>query len=213
MSTGKLLEIEGTIFKNWKVVSYAFSKHNKRLFNCICIGCNTNRIMIGTRLIQGKIGICFTCTGRKGGLLKNSLIDGFEKFVIKNTEGCWGWKGCAPVNPGYGQFRHGMKLERAHRASWIIHFGEIPKGMHICHTCDNRICSNPQHLFMGTAHDNLKDMFDKKRHHNSKLTDDQVREIRQMLLLKKTGVEISKIYNVTPYTISNIKLNKTRRLA
>ncbi len=95
---------------------------------------------------------------------KQTLEQGYEKFVIRNEQGCWGWSGCKPANPGYGQFRHGMNLERAHRASWKIHFGEIPKGMYVLHTCDNRTCSNPEHLFLGTQTDNMRDMIQKGNH-------------------------------------------------
>lgn len=146
---------------------------------------------------------------------KQTLQEGYEKFVIKYPEGCWGWSGCAPKNPGYGQFRFSMKKERAHRASWIIHFGEIPKGMFVLHTCDNRICSNPDHLFLGTNLDNINDMLKKKRHkfmwqkgsknHMAKLNEEKVKEIRNRLSDGEIGRRLAFEYNVDPMTISNIK--------
>ena len=96
-------------------------------------------------------------------MIKNTLLTGFEKFVIKNQDACWGWSGCAPKNPGYGQFRHNMKSERAHRASWILHYGKIPDGKYVLHTCDNRICSNPKHLYLGTSIDNNRDLLLRNR--------------------------------------------------
>ncbi len=94
---------------------------------------------------------------------KQTLQEGYEKFVIKNDSGCWGWKGCIPPSVGYGQFRHEGKLERAHRASWILINGEIPKDKQVLHTCDNRICSNPEHLYLGTSADNNRDILERKR--------------------------------------------------
>lgn len=142
---------------------------------------------------------------------KQTLKEGYEKFVVKNNNGCWSWKGCH-ANPGYGQFRYGMKKERAHRASWIIHFGEIPKGKFVLHKCDNKICSNPEHLFLGTNLDNIKDMISKKRHPTigiknntagAKLTIEQIKEIRNSANI--TNKELAKKYNVHYVTIGLIK--------
>lgn len=145
---------------------------------------------------------------------KQTIQQGYEKFVIKNPDGCWGWTGCKS-NPGYGQFRFNMKRERAHRASWIINFGEIPKGMFVLHKCDNRICSNPEHLFLGTNLDNIKDMISKKRHsyigakgsknHMAKLTEKQVLEIRRRLSMGETNTSLAKEFFLHYNTILDIK--------
>jgi hypothetical protein len=153
---------------------------------------------------------------------KQTLKEGFDKFVIRNPGACWGWSGCAPKNPGYGQFRHENKLERAHRASWILHFGEIPKGKFVLHKCDNKICSNPEHLFLGTSLDNIKDMISKNRspvlskhgedNPRAKLTWDIVNKIREKLMEKTLNqASIARIFNIGPWHISAIKLNKIWR--
>ncbi len=99
------------------------------------------------------------------------------------------------------------KNDLAHRASYRIHKGEIPEGMLVCHTCDNKRCTNPEHLFLGTYKDNTQDMHKKKRgqygikHHRCKLNDEKVKEIKKLL---KMGVKMNRIaddYNVSDGTI------------
>ena len=151
---------------------------------------------------------------------KQTLLEGFNKFVIRNEKGCWGWTGCAPKKPGYAQFRSCMKIFRAHRASWIIHFGEIPKGMLVLHKCDNKICSNPDHLFLGTDRDNILDYLKKYKKNtisisgennmHSKLKKEHVLYIRNNSQVKRK--ELSKMFDVSLTCINDILLNKTWRL-
>jgi hypothetical protein len=91
-----------------------------------------------------------------------------ERFWIKVDTGgiCWEWLG--GKNPkGYGHLNreiNGRNLPiRAHRFSWMIHYGEIPEGMCVCHKCDNPGCVRPEHLFLGTISDNGKDAWRKGR--------------------------------------------------
>lgn len=145
---------------------------------------------------------------------KQTMAEGYNKFVIKSPSGCWGWSGCAPKNPGYGQFRYEMKLVRSHRASWILHFGPIPKGMSVLHTCDNRICSNPDHLFLGSQRDNMKDLLSKKKHISSKIKgtfcmkDEDIQRVRKLLKEDASPYEIARIFNVAHTTIYKVKNNK-----
>jgi hypothetical protein len=111
------------------------------------------------------------------------------------------------------------KAERAHRLSWAIHYGPIPVGLFVCHKCDNRKCVRPDHLFLGTAKDNLSDMGRKGRqflqicperrrrgvdHFNSKLNDSMVIEMRQLRengwtltkLGEKFGIHFSTVHDV-----------------
>lgn len=95
--------------------------------------------------------------------MKKTLADRFWMKVIK-TDGCWKWTG-AKHPFGYGMIRAGGTQEKitSSRASWLVHFGDIPPGMMVCHKCDNPECTNPEHLFLGTGTDNMEDREDKSR--------------------------------------------------
>lgn len=85
------------------------------------------------------------------------------RYKVNKDNGCWEWIG-AMSNTGYGIVKHLGKRIGAHRASWIIHFGEINDiKMFVCHKCDNRKCINPDHLFLGTNSDNMRDCYQKGR--------------------------------------------------
>lgn len=75
---------------------------------------------------------------------------------------CWEWLGTKNPN-GYGSFSSRYFSGLAHRASWEIFVGLIPDGLFICHKCDNKSCVNPEHLFLGTQHDNMQDKAQKDR--------------------------------------------------
>lgn len=148
---------------------------------------------------------------------KNDRLNiNFENLVIRKT-GCWGWKGDTDSRRGYGRvvYLARNKSIPAHVASWKIHRGDVPKKMCVLHKCDNRSCTNPDHLFLGTNYENVRDMVYKDRQAkgsrcgNSKLKEDQVSEIKKMLLSGKDKVEISKLFNVTKECIHHIKIGKT----
>lgn len=140
------------------------------------------------------------------------LKDHFEKFVVKNENDCWEWNGCKVH--GYANFNHRRKIMKAHRASWLIHKGEIPKSMFVLHKCDVRHCTNPSHLFLGNQTDNMKDMASKHRTKiRCKLTLQQVFEIKNLLKLEVPMAKIAKKYNVSTNSIWEIKSGRSWKSA
>lgn len=88
---------------------------------------------------------------------REKLIKKFwSKVNIKSEDECWEWTNHI-LPTGYGQFRIGDKKFRAHRVSWVISRGSIPKDKLVLHTCDNKKCVNPNHLYIGDHSDNTYD--------------------------------------------------------
>jgi len=79
------------------------------------------------------------------------------------TSGCWEWRG-AGDNRGYGQYTYLGSKYKAHRFSWMLKHKTIQDGLWVLHKCDNKCCVNPDHLFLGTASDNMQDCLSKGRH-------------------------------------------------
>jgi hypothetical protein len=91
-----------------------------------------------------------------------SLEERFWSKVMRGADGeCWEWQGGR--DHGYGSIGRGKGSVRANRLSWELHNGPIPDGKHVLHTCDNRSCCNPAHLYIGTDVENARDRVERGR--------------------------------------------------
>lgn len=138
-----------------------------------------------------------------------------EKWLLNKKTGCWEWQ-AAKFPSGYGvfYFKHkGQLINRAHRASYILHCGDIPKRQFICHTCDNPGCVKPDHLWAGTAKENKLDCISKGRAKyakgsqklTAKLNETQVDFIKMILQLNVCKhKQLANVFNVSRSTISYI---------
>lgn len=142
--------------------------------------------------------------------LRTSLLERIKARSVKRGD-CIEWTGYTNYL-GYGKLTFHNQLLSAHRAAFIANGGVIPDGMFVCHKCDNRKCVNPEHLFVGTRQDNIKDMVNKGRnkrgdtkgskHWNASLTEDDVRTIRSS---NESNVELAKRYGTSNKNISAVR--------
>lgn len=137
-----------------------------------------------------------------------------QSYMPDPNSGCWLWELSLAPN-GYGKFSPTHdKTVGAHRASYQIHCGPIPKGMCVCHKCDVRSCVNPSHLFLGTAADNMQDAGQKGRMDwldserklaNTKRTKLTSAEADVIRASSGRGVDLARQFNVSPATICLIR--------
>jgi hypothetical protein len=144
------------------------------------------------------------------------LSERIERLSIPEpNSGCWLWLGHTDEK-GYGRIGVDGKNWRAHRAAWLAYRGEFG-GLHVLHRCDNPPCCNPEHLFLGTQSDNMRDMQNKGRHpnrglnrgeshHMTNITEDVVRAI---LATPKYTKGLTKRFGISASGISFIRQRKT----
>jgi hypothetical protein len=126
-----------------------------------------------------------------------SFVDKDGKQVDYVIGRCWKWLGSINKHNGYGRFWIDNDTVMAHRYSYELHVGKIPNNLLVLHKCDNPDCTNPEHLFLGTNLDNVRDKISKGRNANqsgennprAKLKENEVIEIRQ---LYSTGYYLQK---------------------
>lgn len=145
---------------------------------------------------------------------EKSFQERFEdKVELIPFSTCHWWT--ANVSRRYGQIQRNGKPTRAHRAAYELYIGPIPQGVYVLHECDEPLCVNPKHLFLGTSQDNTDDMVskgrDKKafgaRHYSTELTEKDILKIRNL-----SGIvpqrEIGRMFGLAQSSISLIINNK-----
>jgi hypothetical protein len=134
------------------------------------------------------------------------LVHAFgHKFKVM-PDGCWHWTAVRGGTKGqYGCLKRDRKMQYAHRISWELHRGQIPKGRWVLHHCDVPRCVNPAHLFLGTGSDNMVDCSQKGRLPARKLTAGQVQEIRARLAGGETHRGLALDFGIKKSSIGAIK--------
>ena len=139
----------------------------------------------------------------------------WEYFVRKVRIGlpdeCWEWRGRG-LGDHYGKWAHAGTHRNAHRATYELFYGPIEEGQ-VNHTCDNKRCCNPDHLYLGSQSDNMRDVVKRGLFANQKgkslLNESRIREIRRLLRLGESHSSIAKRFGVSRSTVTVINRNRS----
>jgi hypothetical protein len=210
---GTFIDLTGKIFGKLTVLERCgYTGKNHITWQCQC-ECGNKKIICGTELRSGDTKSCGCLLYKKTSIEEkdNHTIKVLKENVKKNEKtGCFEWNMGLNHN-GYGSVNYRGKTKLAHRVNWILNKGEIPKGMHVLHKCDNPRCICLDHLFLGSHADNMHDMAKKQRHgknnhkgqnhYRTKFTDEQIYDIRKKYKEGIKPYEIAKLYNSSYYSI------------
>ncbi len=152
--------------------------------------------------------------------IRNEPANVWRFISVGGADECWNWIGSKDTT-GYGRIGIGRKYYAVHRIVYSLSVKDIPFSApkkrtdegHVLHTCDNRACCNPRHLFLGTQKDNMRDMVSKSRRASTKgelnpnavLSRKDVGDIKWILSKGIACPEIARLYGVTATAISRIR--------
>lgn len=204
----KYFDLIGKRFGNLLVIKRNGSdKHRDTLWETLC-DCGKSHTSRGSTLRKGT---SISCGCRMS--FRKRPKDRFWEYV-KKTDSCWEWKG--PImKVGYGCFSINNRPYYAHRFSYEVHIGKIPKNKLVCHSCDNRKCVNPDHFFLGSHKENTADMIIKNRNckgvkmSTHKLNEEDVMKIKSLRKEGKFYRELGEMFGVSYSVARRICLNKT----
>lgn len=176
----------------------------------ICLTCGTQ--FLAARPAATQLPRKFCCQP----CFKQSRWTTPDKFwaQVQKSDGCWEYTGSRMSQVPYGELNVAGRKITAHRYSWELTCGPIPTGLSVCHRCDNPPCVRPDHLFLGTQADNIRDMWQKRRgrivqqfgeqHHNAKFTAEQIHQIRARVAAGESRRALGREFRVHHGTIRSI---------
>ena len=185
-------DLNGKTFGEWTVIEFSHLSSHGAMWRCRC-SCGNIKAVRSALLTSGDTKSC------------GHRVWNRRQITWKvNENGCWICTSHKPDAHGYPQCSRNHRGTRISRVMYEKYRGPIPDGLFVCHKCDNTMCINPQHLFLGTHQDNMDDMNKKGRHGRAstkgekhgmaKLTEDKVREIRNIKGMNQR--EIAKKYGL-----------------
>jgi len=153
--------------------------------------------------------------------MNSSQIASFaEKVDKRGTDECWEWEAGKVGGTGYGKVKIEGKTYRAHRVSWELFFGPIPKNMMVLHKCNNPSCVNPYHLYLGDGIDNAVDRAEAGHTRGGApvgqatgyvLYDEDIERIHILLQRNVKQVDIARMFAISQAHVSRIKLGQYKQ--
>ncbi len=139
----------------------------------------------------------------KHSLSQREKIIWLKSRTSASENGCWEWTSTLQKT-GYGKIQDWLHKSRlAHRAIYALAVAPIPVGMYVLHSCDNRRCINPEHLWLGTHADNQKDKVQKGRH-NYKFSADEIDQIKRYHKYGIARVELRKAFQISTFWFDKV---------
>lgn len=137
---------------------------------------------------------------------RNTVETFWKRIDMRGMGQCWLWR--LSTKNGYGRYTENRVERYAHRTAYVLTWGDVPCGMQVMHTCNNKACCNPMHLTVGTPAQNTQDAYRDglaKGHHKY-----PVELLERIRLDPRPQLELARVYGVSQSHISRIKNGKAR---
>ena len=202
-------DLTNKMYNGIKAIKLSHRDKSHRAYWIFKCHCSKHFVAQGYKVTSGHTRSCGCMFSINWNKYHEKIRNKILENIIKTPSGCWEWQ-LSLRSTGYAQIVAFGKAQGGHRVSYRVFKGDFDEKLLICHTCDNRKCVNPDHLFCGTHKDNNFDMHVKNRqnylvHENAnraKLTKEKVLEARRIYATGDHGCSfLAKKYKVTSRTI------------